>query len=87
MAKVIMEDGQEKEVKDGDLIRDALEEMGVLIACADGSCGVCKVDILEGKENLNEINEKEKEMGCEGNERLGCQCKILKGEVKVKPVF
>lgn len=87
MAKIVREDGQEREVKDGELIKDSLEEMGVLIACADGSCGVCKVEILEGMENLNEINEKEKEMGCEGNERLGCQCKVKKGEVKLKPLF
>jgi ferredoxin len=86
MAKVVLE-GQEREVPDGEKVREAVEEMGVLIACADGSCGVCKLDVEEGMENLNEINEKEKEMGCENNERLGCQCKILKGEVKVKPVF
>ena len=87
MAKLITEDEQEREVKDGDLIRNAVEEMGVLIACADGSCGVCKVEVLQGMKNLNEINEKEIEMGCEGNERLGCQCKINKGEVKIKPLF
>ncbi len=82
-----MEGGQEIEVKDGDKIKDAIEKMGVLIACADGTCGVCKIEILEGMKNLNEINESEKDMGCEGNERLGCQCKIKKGEIKIKPVF
>tara|TARA_Y100000310_G_C20378039_1_gene666696 strand:+ start:395 stop:658 length:264 start_codon:yes stop_codon:yes gene_type:complete len=87
MAKVIMEDGQEREVKDGEKIKDALEEMDVLIACADGTCGVCKIEVLEGMENLSEINEAEKEMGCENNERLGCQCVIKKGEIKIKPCF
>ncbi len=86
MAKVILE-GQEREVKDGECIKDVLEDMGVLIACADGACGVCKVEVEEGMENLNEMNEKEKEMGCENKERLGCQAKILKGEIKVKQVF
>jgi len=33
------------------------------------------------------INEKEKEMGCENNERLACQCIIKKGEIKIKPAF
>ena len=80
-------DDKEIEVKDGNDIKEACEELGVIIACADGTCGVCKVDVEEGMENLNEINEAEKEMGCENNERLGCQCKLLKGEIKVKPVF
>ena len=87
MAKVISEDGKEVEVKDGDKIKEAIEEMGVLIACADGTCGVCKVEVLEGMENLNKINEAEKDMGCENNERLGCQCTIRKGKVKIKPCF
>lgn len=87
MAKVFREDGQEREVKDGEKMKEAIEEMGVLIACADGSCGVCKVEVLEGMKNLNEINEKEKEMGCENNERLGCQCIIKNGKVKIKPCF
>ncbi|MAF51279.1 MAG: ferredoxin [Nanoarchaeota archaeon] len=86
MAKVEV-DGKSLEVKDGEHIKDAIEELGVIIACADGTCGVCRVKIEEGMENLNEINEAEKGMECEEGERLGCQCKILKGEVKVKPVF
>ena len=87
MAIVIREDGQEREIKDGEKIKEAIEEMGVLIACADGTCGVCKVEVLEGMENLNKINEAEKDMGCENNERLGCQCTIRKGKVKIKPCF
>ena len=86
MAKLIL-DGKEEEIKDGDHIKDALDKLGVIIACSDGSCGVCKIDVEEGMENLSEFKECEKEMGCENNERLGCQCKLIKGEVKVKSVF
>ncbi|KKP92468.1 MAG: 2Fe-2S iron-sulfur cluster binding domain protein [Parcubacteria group bacterium GW2011_GWA1_36_12] len=87
MAKIISEDGKEIEVKDGDKIDKACEELGVIIACSDGTCGVCKTEIIKGMENLNKINEKEKEMGCENNERLACQCIIKKGEIKIKPAF
>lgn len=87
MAKVISDEGKEIEVKNGDKIDKACEELGIIIACSDGTCGVCKTEIIEGMKNLNEINEKEKEMGCEGNERLACQCKIKSGEIKIKPCF
>ena len=80
-------DSKEVEVKEGEKIKDAVESMGVLIACADGTCGVCKIQIVEGMENLDRINDCEKEMGCEGNERLGCQCRIKKGKIVVKPVY
>ncbi len=85
MAKVKTDD-KEVEIKDGDSLVDVAEELGGIIACSDGSCGVCKIDILEGKENLNDVQECEKELGCKGNERLACQCKVKKGEVKIKPL-
>tara|TARA_Y100000034_G_C6850565_1_gene385854 strand:+ start:197 stop:460 length:264 start_codon:yes stop_codon:yes gene_type:complete len=84
MAK-IKTDEKEVEIEDNSEIKEICEdELETLIACSDGTCGVCKIEVLEGMENLNDINEKEKEMGCEGNERLACQCKIKSGEIKIK---
>ena len=77
-------DGQKKEVKDGAPIADACEELGVPFACKDGVCGTCKVDVLEGADNLSQLTGQEKEMdGMDKTHRLACQCKIKKGTVKL----
>ncbi len=82
MAKLILND-EELEVSDGNNIVDVIEEAGVPIGCSNGVCGTCEVEVLEGMENLSEVNEAENDLGMEGNKRLGCQCVITKGEVKL----
>lgn len=82
MAKLIIND-QEVELEDGSRIVDAIEEMGVPIGCSNGVCGTCEVEILEGMENLPEMNDEERDLGMEGNRRLGCQLTINGGTVKL----
>ena len=82
MAKLILND-EELEVTDGNNIVDVIEEAGVPIGCSNGVCGTCEVEVLEGMENLSEVNEAETDLGMEGNKRLGCQCVINSGEVKL----
>ncbi|MFH1054246.1 MAG: 2Fe-2S iron-sulfur cluster binding domain-containing protein [Candidatus Woesearchaeota archaeon] len=84
MAKIIKDD-ESKEIKDGDAIRNACEELGVPFGCNEGICGTCKIKVLEGRKNLSEPSEREKEYGIdlEGGERLACQCRIKKGEIKI----
>ncbi|MEA3329337.1 MAG: 2Fe-2S iron-sulfur cluster-binding protein [Nanoarchaeota archaeon] len=88
MAKLInIENGEEREVKENDCedLMRAGEELGVVIACRVGVCGVCKVEVVEGAENLNELSEQERDMGFgENRERLLCKCVIKKGTVKIK---
>ena len=85
MAKVISGNtGKEVEIKDGDKIRDACEELGVPFCCREGVCGTCMIDITEGAENLSKVNEQEEWLGRDQKHRLACQCKIKKGQVKVK---
>jgi ferredoxin len=84
MAKLIMIDGEEKEILDGEKIHKPSEELGVQFGCEDGVCGTCIIEVEEGRENLSELNEKEKDMGLEPQQRLACQCKIMKGEVKFR---
>lgn len=86
MAKLISEDPQKEiEIVDGSEIKDVCEEeFNIPFGCKDGICGTCLVEITEGNENLSEMNEKEKDFGLDGNQRLACQCKINKGTVKVK---
>lgn len=82
MAKLILND-EEIELEDGEKIVDAIEEVGVPIGCSNGVCGTCEVEVLEGMANLSPVNQEEEDLGMEGSKRLGCQCHILKGEVKM----
>ena len=86
MAKLIfLSSNQEKEVADGEPIKEALEEAGVPFGCQDGICGTCMLEIEEGMENLSEKNEKEMDLvGDDAKMRLGCQCRIKKGVVKIQ---
>ena len=82
MGKLILND-EEIDVPDGENIVDFIEEAGVPIGCSNGVCGTCEVEVLEGMKNLSEINQEEEDLGMEGNKRLGCQCNLLSGTVKM----
>ena len=82
MAKLII-DNIEYEIPNGQQIAEACELAGIPFSCNSGVCGTCQIEILEGAENLNELNREENELAQDRNHRLGCQCKILSGAVKV----
>ena len=82
MAKIILND-EELEIEDGKKIVELIEEAGVPIGCSNGVCGTCEIEVLEGMDNLSKINEEEEDLGMEGNRRLGCQCEIKSGTVKM----
>ena len=82
MGKLILND-EEIDVPDGENIVDFIEEAGVPIGCSNGVCGTCEVEVLEGMNNLSELNQEEEDLGMEGNKRLGCQCNLLSGTVKM----
>ncbi|MBI2629067.1 (2Fe-2S)-binding protein [Candidatus Pacearchaeota archaeon] len=77
-----------KEVKDNDNfdLIDRAEELGVAFGCQDGRCGSCRVEVVEGMENLTERTQNELDAGLMEDEpfRLMCQCKIKQGLVKVR---
>ena len=79
--------GTTVELEDGSPLTDPCEEAGVHFACGQGYCGTCILRLESGGENLSPPTQKELdflgEEGCK-KERMACQCKILKGEVKVK---
>lgn len=83
MAKVVMGD-EEREVKDGENITEAVEDMGIPIGCSNGTCQVCVCNVEKGAENLSEKTEQENDADLEDNQRLACQCRIKKGEVVLK---
>jgi len=83
MARIIT-DKEIKEVPDGSELKKPCEEMGVPFGCESGVCRTCELEIVEGEDNLTELSENEKELGMDKKNRLACQCKLKKGDVKVK---
>ena len=59
-------------------LNEAAEQLGVPFGCESGVCQVCQVEVLEGKELLNELTDEESDLALEENERLCCQMKIKK---------
>ena len=82
MAKLII-DNIEYTVEDGKQIAEACETAGIPFSCNSGVCGTCQIEILEGADNLGELNREETELAMDRNHRLGCQCIIKQGIVKV----
>ncbi|MEK6891089.1 MAG: 2Fe-2S iron-sulfur cluster-binding protein [Nanoarchaeota archaeon] len=75
-----------RQVTDGNVAWDEAEELGVAFGCQDGRCGSCRVEIVEGMENLSGRTINELDMGLDESEnfRLMCQCKINKGLIKIR---
>lgn len=69
------------DVPDGEAIKEYAEDLGVPFGCKQGLCGTCKIRVIEGMENLSNLNQEEIDMNLEDDERLACQCKIKKGTV------
>jgi ferredoxin len=91
MAKVFFKtDNITYEVEDGTPLIDFCDEADVSLSfgCTEGTCGVCEVTVLNGRENLSRITEDEKdyllEEDLDDGMRLGCQVKIRKGDVTLK---
>jgi ferredoxin len=94
---------QKFEVKKGEILFDALDNLGEQLAhgCLAGSCGVCKIEVLENPENLQEASAVEKDTisaiktnyerihgaGSAENKviRLSCRAKVI-GDVKIAPL-
>lgn len=86
MAKLIFDHNDEEvDLPDDAPIAEVCEEAGVPFACTEGVCGTCVIEVKEGKENLSEPTQEEKDFLGEGtcDERLACQCKIKRGCVRI----
>jgi adenylate cyclase len=57
--------------------------------CTVGSCGTCRLEIVEGAGNVQPITDEEREtlemVTSVPGARLGCQLKIL-GDIAIRPV-
>lgn len=83
MAKIIM-GKQEVVVDDGEEVKDACKELGIPFGCENGVCGTCQMEVIEGKENLFPINDKERDLFADETHRYACQCRIKQGIVRLK---
>ncbi|AAC67650.1 2Fe-2S iron-sulfur cluster-binding protein [Chlamydia trachomatis] len=89
MAKLIIsadDENQEFHLEDGSSIAEVCEHSGVPLACTEGVCGTCVIEVLEGADNLSDFSEAEYDfLGDpeDSNERLACQCCIKGGCVKI----
>lgn len=90
------------EVKEGDIIFDALDNQGKKLphGCLAGSCGACRIEVLEGAQNLkppsaietntvesirDEYENKHGKGSLDGRTvRLACRTKVL-GDVSIIP--
>ncbi len=81
MAKFII-DNIEYEIPEGTRLDVICEKAGVPFSCNSGVCGTCQINILEGQDNLGELNQEEKDLAMDRTHRLGCQCVIVGGVVK-----
>ena len=77
------------QIEDGSKLIDICDEIDVSLSfgCTEGTCGVCELTVLGGKNNLSKVTDEEKdyllpEDIAEGM-RLGCQLKVRKGEVTI----
>ena len=56
--------------------------------CSDASCGTCRVEVLDGEDNLSAQESREratlKENGFDEELRLGCCAQLLENSVKVR---
>ena len=82
MAKLTVGD-QDFHIKNGSGIIDECTKADIPFGCQDGMCGTCVIDVLDGKENLGDLTQEEKDLGLNEEKRLACQCKV-KGDAKIK---
>lgn len=67
---------------------DYFEDVTLPFGCTEGTCGVCELTIVSGQQNCSEPNEIETDYlfpeDIEEGMRLGCQLKVMGGQVTLK---
>jgi len=83
--------GQTHDVPDGTSFLEFCQENGAPhdFGCTVGSCGTCRLEIVEGAESVDPITDEEREtieMSTDfAGARLGCQL-FIHGDLAVRPV-
>ena len=77
------------QIEDGSKLIEVCDEINVSLTfgCTEGSCGICELTVLNGKNNLSKITDEEKiyllPEDLDEGMRLGCQLKVRKGDVSL----
>jgi len=104
IVSLITENGEKQfEVSDGELVWDELDRLGTKLpaGCLAGSCGTCRINVLEGENSLapkgavetetvaHLMEQYKKKYGedflKDKNIRLACRARI-KGNLKITPI-
>ena len=83
---IFVDEGKAAEAPAGKTLLSCAIEMGVAIShvCGgDGACGTCRVEVIEGWNNLSAPTPDETYKELEEPHRLSCQCKLF-GDVIVR---
>ncbi len=90
MPKVTFQDEDlTAEVAEGANLKEVAQSEGseIPFGCEQGICGTCLIEIVEGEDNVSDVDDQEKEtlaaMGAEPGQRLACQCTV-QGDVTIK---
>lgn len=84
-------DGKTYEVAVGTTFLDLCKQQKAKhdFGCTVGSCGVCRLELVEGASNVDPITTDEKDTLAlatdHKNARLGCQL-VIRGDIAVRPV-
>lgn len=80
-----VDSGDEVEIPEGEPIRPACKDHGVVFGCENGECGTCLIHVVEGKDQLQPPNDKELDFFGEPEleTRLSCQACMGKGRVSI----
>lgn len=84
---MIIEPGEAFVVEEGESLLDASEDAGCPLDSDCGgvaACNACRVQVLEGAENLSPRSFEEDPFLDADDQRLGCQARVL-GDVRVRP--
>ncbi|MBI2079788.1 (2Fe-2S)-binding protein [Candidatus Micrarchaeota archaeon] len=74
------------QVPDGEKALEYIKKnSNMLFGCEQGYCGTCLCSVVSGMENLSKKTDEEQallpRMNANPNQRLGCQMRVIKGEV------
>ena len=87
---IFVDEGKAAEFPEGKTLLSSALEMGIRIShvCGgDGACGTCRVEVVEGWDNLSPPTPDETYKELEAPHRLSCQAKLRGDEiVKVAPI-
>lgn len=92
----IPDSNKDFEVIKGEVLYDSLHDQGEELphGCLSGSCGACRVEIIEGSENLSPpgavendtVKSLTEELSIQGKViRLSCRAKVL-GNISFRPI-